>query len=876
MFNFQKKREKITYLFYLTAFILPPLIVFICLLSQGISWGADRTILASDGFHQYVIFAENLRNILHGKDSIFYTFTSGLGLNFYALISYYLGSFLSPIFYFFNNTNMPDAIYLVTLIKFGLIGLSSSYSLKKLYTSVKLPLLLMLSVSYSLMSFATSQLEINMWLDVFILIPLIILGLHRLLAQKGLLLYYLALTILFIQNYYFGFMMAIFLILYFLVQQTKVASWRELWSNIKSFTIVSILAGLSSAIMLLPTYLDLKAHGEKFTEITKLFTEGAWYLDLFAKNFVGAYDTTKFGAIPMIYVGLLPLILALTYFTLKSIKWQIRLAYGFLFSFLIISFYLQPLDLMWQGMHAPNMFLHRYAWLLSLVIILLAGECLSHLPELNWKQFLPSLVFLGLGFTATGFFTKKYDFLELNQLILTGAFLVAYTILLLSYTHKQISLLIFTSFTLIFTLSETSINTYYQVNGLGQEWVFPTKESYAKNMSEINKLVNYAQENSDTFFRMERLYPQTGNDSMKFSYNGLSQFSSIRNRSSSSLLDRLGFKSTGTNLNLRYQNNTIIVDSLLGIKYNFAQSMPSKFGFNQVFEDKGMKLYQNQYASQVGLLTNGIYKDIDITVNTLDNQTKLLNQLSGLNLNYFTRLNANMEAGATILDKQVTVKPNSNGLTSVSYTVQIPANRQVYVSVPNLTFNNKETKNFQINIDGTNYNYTTSNVYNLFNLGAYLEAGTHRITFMFGQDQEVNFTSPNFYAINLTNYQEAMTAINQRNIQVSSDKNKVTAFYTTDKASSILFTIPYDKGWTAKQNGHKLPVKRAQNGFMVLDVPAGSGNVTLTFIPQGFILGASLSLAGVLGMISYLIYQQKRQQTNKKSKTTKLSRAITR
>ena len=46
-----------------------------------------------DGFHQYVIFDVTLRNILHGTDSIFYTFTSGLGLNFYALSSYYLGSF---------------------------------------------------------------------------------------------------------------------------------------------------------------------------------------------------------------------------------------------------------------------------------------------------------------------------------------------------------------------------------------------------------------------------------------------------------------------------------------------------------------------------------------------------------------------------------------------------------------------------------------------------------------------------------------------------------------------------------------------------------------------------------------------------------------
>ncbi|WMB28808.1 YfhO family protein [Streptococcus didelphis] len=71
-------------------------------------------------------------------------------------------------------------------------------------------------MSFSLMSFLTSQVEINNWLDVFILIPLIILGLHRLLEGK-VLLYYLSLSLLFIQNYYFGYMFSLFLLLYSLV-----------------------------------------------------------------------------------------------------------------------------------------------------------------------------------------------------------------------------------------------------------------------------------------------------------------------------------------------------------------------------------------------------------------------------------------------------------------------------------------------------------------------------------------------------------------------------------------------------------------------------------------------------------------------------------
>ena len=64
---------------------------------------------------------------------------------------------------------MPDAVYLTTLLKFGLIGLSTYFSLNKLFQSIPKALKLALSTSYALMSFTVSQLEIKTWLDVFYL-----------------------------------------------------------------------------------------------------------------------------------------------------------------------------------------------------------------------------------------------------------------------------------------------------------------------------------------------------------------------------------------------------------------------------------------------------------------------------------------------------------------------------------------------------------------------------------------------------------------------------------------------------------------------------------------------------------------------------------
>ena len=151
-----------TYWTYFVSFIIPVIIMTGVYLSQGIYWNSDTSPLLGDGFHQYVIFDVALRNILHGNGSLFYTFTSGLGLNFYALSSYYLGSFLSPLVYFFDLTNNARMLSnLTTLLKFGLISLSTYFSLNKLFQSIPNPLNLALSTSYALMSFSVSQLEIK-------------------------------------------------------------------------------------------------------------------------------------------------------------------------------------------------------------------------------------------------------------------------------------------------------------------------------------------------------------------------------------------------------------------------------------------------------------------------------------------------------------------------------------------------------------------------------------------------------------------------------------------------------------------------------------------------------------------------------------------
>ena len=836
---------------YLISFIIPLVIIFGVYLSQGIYWNSDTSPLLGDGFHQYVIFDLNLRNILHGSDSLFYTFTSGLGLNFYALSSYYLGSFLSPLVYFFDVSSMPDAVYLSTLLKFGLIGLSTFFSLSKIFKNISALLRLALSTSYALMSFTVSQLEIKTWLDVFILIPLILTGLHLLITEKKRILYFTSLSILFIQDYYFGYMTALFLVVWYFCQ----LSWdfKSRKYSFLDFFLTSLLAGLTSFIMTLPTLFDLRTHGEKLTAITKIKTDASWYLDLFAKQFIGAFDTTKYGSIPMIFVGLLPFILTIVFFTLKSIKFHVKLCYATLLIIIIASFYLEALDLFWQGMHAPNMFLHRYAWIFSTLLIYISAEVLNRFKDIKLWNILFSMTFLLFGYLATIYFKNHYSFLTKLNILLTIEFLVVYLLLLLALIRKMISLKIFSILILIFTISEISFNASSQLNGITKEWGFASRSTYDKDIPSMEAILEYTKQQPDTFTRTEKLQTQTGNDSMKFNYNGISQFSSVRNRSASTTLDKLGFKSSGTNLNLRYANNTIIADSLFGISYNISETYPDKYGFHPSYQKDNLTLYKNQFALPIAFATQSLYKDVTFNDHTLDNQTQFLNQIAGLNEEYFYPINHHTDSG----DKVVNLNGTDTEDATISYSIEVPDNSQVYLSMTKLNFSNDKKKQIDIIVNGEKKSFTTDNVFTFFNLGYSEHKQTFDIQIKFPGNAQVSFESPTFYRLDTKKYTEAIRKIKENPVEVSSYKNKVTVNYKVKNETSIFFTIPYDQGWSAYQNGKKLQIQQAQTGFMKIDVPEGEGTITLSFIPKGFVAGASCSLIAIIVFIFYDIQRKK-------------------
>ena len=315
----------------------------------------------------------------------------------------------------------------------------------------------------------------------------------------------------------------------------------------------------------------------------------------------------------------------------------------------------------------------------------------------------------------------------------------------------------------------------------------------------------------------------------------------------------MGFKSSGTNLNLRYANNTIIADSLFGISYNISETYPDKYGFHPSYQKDNLTLYKNQFALPIAFATQSLYKDVTFNDHTLDNQTQFLNQIAALNEEYFYPINHNTNPS----DNVVNLNGTSTEDATINYNIEVPENSQVYLSMTKLNFSNDKKKQVDIIVNGEKKSFITDNAFTFFNLGYTEHKQTFDIQVKFPGNAQVSFDSPTFYRLDTKKYTEAISKIKENPVEVSSYKNKVTVNYKVKNETSIFFTIPYDQGWSAYQNGKKLQIQQAQIGFMKIDVPEGEGTITLSFIPKGFLAGASCSLIAIIVFIFYDFQRKK-------------------
>lgn len=843
----------------LLSFIIPFIIVTISYAFNGVYLNSVKSILASDSFTQGANFLAGFQRILQGKDGLLYNWSAGLGLSFLPLYHYYLGGIVTPIVALFSADQIPNAFYLITLIKFGLAGLTSFYYLKKSFNLSWLKTE-MLSLGYALMSFALVNSEQVMWLDSLYLLPLLALGIDELINNNKKILLFVTWLVMILTNFYMAYIVGLFVLLYFAIKLVELnqQEWKQ---KVMQFVGVEALSTLAGGILLLPTIATFLRNKQELSRMTGLFTEDTGIWNLAIKSMVGIFDGTKFGTTPYIYIGILPLIFAVSFFFNKKISKRIKITWGVGLAVIGSGFFFQFMNLSWQGWHFPAMFLFRYSFLWSFVLIILAAKELE-----NSNAKLEARVGLGLAIAFLVAYLSnvtKYHFVTTFSLIFTFVVLLIYVLFLSKFQkNKMAKYLVFAVF-----IIEISVNAGTMIKNIDTEWHYPLTSLYNDPQKELRTIVKDSQA-TNALTRLESLDPISRDDGIRFGYGSINLFSSIINRPFEQKMNQLGFKTKGSNLNMTYGNNTLLMDSVLGFGTNIAKNGVDKYGFEQQNHRGKYQVFKNKNALAMGIVVNSADANLKFNpVDNLGNQNLLLNMVGHQKMSqtFFGGVTPEITnlAGISLVDnnKNLLMNDNKDETKSVTLTATIPAKTQAYLNLFRLQGNGLNISVYKDNKFVESYN--TDLVGQYASLGYFAQRQTITIRADFNNAANAKVMFPSILLVDTPKFQKAVNAAKKNQVKLAINKSNLSGTVVTKTADQSLFlTIPFDPGWHAKVNGKSVKVESLDDAFCKIPLSKGKNKIEIYFIPQGFILGIICSLVGILGFIGWILYLKKSSKNN--------------
>ncbi|WP_165815191.1 YfhO family protein [Levilactobacillus bambusae] len=849
---------------YLVAFVLPVILVAIAWWLNGVYPGSKLSVLASDSFTQTVNFYDAFHDVLHGNQSWFYTWSGSLGVNFLGIYSYYLGGVVTPIVYFFSKSDMANAVYVITLIKIGLAGVTAFWYAK---TSFRLQTWQnhLLALCYAMMSFGLAFAEQPMWLDTLYILPIIIIGINRVIDGKGGNILIFGYFLLFITNFYMAYIVGIFSFLYFCVGLYRRGELKQKLTWLAYGWRLVIALGLS-AIIIIPTVVTMINTHIPLSKVNGLFTDNTGIWDLIIKNMVGVYDTTKFGTIPFVSVGLLPLIFAISFFFLKKITKKSKIGMAVLLGCLCLGFYFQPFDLAWQGGHFPAMFLFRYSFLFSFLVIQLAGEAWETKPSFK----LLSRIIISLGilmivayFGSFGHYHYLSVFNLLSTLIILAAYLVLFSLLTTDRQSVQKGIVIILS---IMCCVELTGNAYGIFLGTKKEWHYPLNRLYTQNYPAISKIVSKYQK-KDVPLRMESMDPVSRNDGFNYNYSSINLFSSMRNRPFMQQMNKLGYRSTGDNLNLIYGNNTVLMDSLLGNQLIIAKGKVNRVGYQTQPDVKPYHVYKNQYAAGLGTVTNDRILKLKLSnTDNLGNQSQLLNDLSQQNQTYFKqqalKLLPSPGARISIQNNQFYGNmPSDQSVQRLTWKVKIPAHQQAYLSLYPLSGTNLGGLMSEVKVDKQGVNLTSRNSMTgqYIDLGNYKKATTITIHTNIWGSKQFRMVMPNVILMNTNRYEKSMTEVQRHAAKLKISGDTITGKVNVNRKNQVLVTsVPYDDGWRLTVNHQAASLKAIGGAFVGVKLHKGQNQVQLKYRPSGWYVGVIISSISLVLLIGEMVIKKRK------------------
>lgn len=862
---------------YILAFFIPALILYISYAIFGVAPFGDKSALVLDLNGQYIYFYEGLKNALFGDGSLFYSWSRNLSGEFFGIFGYYLSSPFSLIPVLLPRAALVDAIMLMQLAKVGACGVTFAYFINKSKRLEGLPSAVF-STLYALCAYNVVQIMNPMWIDGVIYFPLIILGVERIVNEKKVLGYIIPLALMFLANFYIGYMVGIFSAIYFLIYlavNSDFSSLKNLFSRSFLYAIGSILAILIGMVIIFPVYKALSLGKMEFAPPDNYAVDERFaVLTFLGKLFPLSYDSVNVQGLPFVYCGLLTLLVMPLFFAAKKISLRKKICGFGLAAVSFILMYITITDLFMHGGQWPNWLNYRYSFIFSFLILSMASEAFAHLGDIERKNLFASYaVIIGLIIILKDYWGALFEDVKVFW-----AFIAFFTVyLLFVYLSKRKSLKTICSICLLIVISgELIYNSVDSFKKIDEEVLYSTKASYNDWYNEFKSVVDEVENRDSSFYRMETTYHRTVNDPMALGIAGISHSSSLMNSKTMDFIQQMGYTSRG--FASKYNGGTIVGDSLLGFKYFIVDWEDTGAGivpknklhvFDDLYKDiynNGyvLHVYENPYALPIAFYADKALESTVFTDNVFENQNLLLNNILGTSgVEYFKKaeiqrtLNNLEELDA--IDQMRYAPIEYNASSSIDYAVKSEISGQLYMYLPT-NYHRKSTVNF----NGTSISdYFADDEHVALALGN-VEAGTENYASVILGESDLFMIDAYFYVLDEAAFSSAVEQI-KANSSVVEKKNDAKLKMTVSCAGDgyIYTSIPYQKGWTVKVDGKRTEPVCIGNSLLAIPVTKGEHKVTMKFVPDGFKVGLLLSLVGIAAVLFAFVYPKYRARFKK-------------